>query len=201
MTYADFKAKYNGYGVDFDGYYGDQCADLILAYDAELNGGNHRFWGNAADFITQDGPLWQRVYTPQQGDVVVYPRSAANGYAGHIAIVDDGQTVLSQNYPTGSPTRIIKITDPVLGYLRPTNLGGSMAQSLEDQVRDLYARLGQTQAQVEQERAKVSDLTNQVIDLNKQKGELQAEIERLRASTSGTINKDQVLAYLSSNLK
>ena len=36
MTYQEFKEKYNGKYVDFDGEYGPQCWDLIQFYDTEV---------------------------------------------------------------------------------------------------------------------------------------------------------------------
>ena len=36
MTYQEFKKKYNGKYVDFDGYYGSQCWDLAQLYMVEV---------------------------------------------------------------------------------------------------------------------------------------------------------------------
>lgn len=148
MTYAQFKDKYNNKRWDYDGYYGDQCVDLIQFYAREL--GLPTFWGNAADIAGQYPAGWVHVSVPVQGDVVVFARNAGNGYAGHIAIYDRPGYYLSQNYPTGTNTHIQYINEPIIGILRPTTLkGGNMdlPRALKDIV-NLNKRLLDTQKQV-----------------------------------------------------
>lgn len=139
MNLQQFTNKYNGKYVDFDGYYGAQCVDLVQFWSKELGG--PRFSGNAADIAGQTGGFytWHTSGVPSPGSIVVFKREPANGNAGHIAIVLDadsrGITTLDQNYPTGSPTRTNRHTyAKVLGWLTPP--GGNIAYS-QDQYNQL----------------------------------------------------------------
>ncbi|MCS6710772.1 CHAP domain-containing protein [Brachybacterium sp. EF45031] len=124
-----FVAKYNGKYVDFDGYYGAQCADLAQQYAREVVGAS-RFsspvTGGAQDYWTHyDTSKFTRVSagsTPRKGDVAVWRGAEWNSPKyGHVAIVlaDNGSSikVLSQNPGATKITTITK--SDLLGYLRP----------------------------------------------------------------------------------
>ena len=109
MTYQQFKNKWLGKSVDFDGSYGKQCVDLIKQYIFEQTGVRPGAWGNAIDYWrspnTQFISLYQRVTNPQAGDIVVLKPvdSAPSHSAGHIGIYDSGSVaLLEQNGSTGS---------------------------------------------------------------------------------------------------
>lgn len=76
-----------GTRVDFDGYYGSQCVDLIMDYIWYLTG--TKTWGNAIDYTRNSLPSGFTRHkpgeiTPQFGDILVF------GFAmpyGHIGIV------------------------------------------------------------------------------------------------------------------
>lgn len=110
MSYATFKARWNGSRVDYDHVYAYQCVDLILEYIKEEYGIASGVWGNAIDY-------WNRPSAPllakfdvvpgkdcQQGDIVPLYGLAGNPY-GHIGICEsqtaDTVTLLEQN-ATGS---------------------------------------------------------------------------------------------------
>lgn len=129
MTVEEFKQKYNGKGVDFDGYYGDQCVDLFQFYNRDIVGAPV-VGGNAID-IPNTYP--KNFYTwipntptnvPEPGDVIIW--GAKVGPYGHIAIFLKGDatsfTSLDQNWPVGSIVheQNHKYTEGVIGWLHPT---------------------------------------------------------------------------------
>ena len=91
MTYQEFKNKYNGKYVDYDGYYGAQCWDLAQKYFTEVLGVPS--WvlsgcGNVCNMLIEpklsDLLLYFDEVKPtemEQGDVAIWS-------ANHIAIVD-----------------------------------------------------------------------------------------------------------------
>ncbi len=78
---------YSNWAVDYDGYAGVQCVDLILAYYDYLVGWHTS--GNAINYTSNQLPAgWSRVYSnPQAGDVVVWNRGAQIGH-GSVAYAD-----------------------------------------------------------------------------------------------------------------
>lgn len=130
MTTQQFFDKYGGQKVDFDGWYGAQCMDLVEKYNAEVVGAP-RIGGNAID-------AWDRYsqahYTriantptgvPQKGDIMIWGTGV--GQYGHIAIVVDANVnsfrSLDQNWPFSNGTTPSKVIThnytSVLGWLRP----------------------------------------------------------------------------------
>lgn len=97
--YDNFKKEWLGRSVDYDHVYAKQCVDLIEQYCHEL--GVNGVYGNAIDYANHPSPAFaqnfQRVFTPQTGDIVVLNGLAGNPY-GHIGIVDTDVTkFLEQN--------------------------------------------------------------------------------------------------------
>lgn len=94
MTYQEFKNKYNGKYIDYDGAYGYQCWDLIQYYNVEvLNVPDSVFSGCG---WVKNMVLWDWKYAEmmkyfdevpttemQQGDVCVW-----TGGDGHVAVFD-----------------------------------------------------------------------------------------------------------------
>ncbi len=77
-----------GNSVDFDGYYGAQCVDFIMAYYDYLGG--EISGGNAVDYATNVLPEgWTRTRKgiPQKGDILVYAGGSDMHY-GHVAIYE-----------------------------------------------------------------------------------------------------------------
>ena len=85
-----------GRSIDYDGYFGAQCVDLIMAYYKYLIGYN--VGGNGDDYATNTLPSgWTRTKNgqPQKGDILVY---AGGTGAGHIAIYESDNVTWHQNY-------------------------------------------------------------------------------------------------------
>lgn len=112
MTFQDFIIKYNGKGIDFDGYYGDQCMDLMHQYCVDVLGlpgilfaapTAYQAYQNANDsrFTKIDN---SPTGVPTNGDIIFWNTSI--GSAGHVAVFINGDansfTSFDQNWPTGS---------------------------------------------------------------------------------------------------
>ena len=107
MTNQDFVNKYNGKGINFDGYYGNQCMDLWQQYNKEVVGAPaipaavaKLVWLNNAyplGYYTKVANTPTNI--PVAGDVVIW-----DGTAGHIAVFQTGDvmkfTSFDQNYPS-----------------------------------------------------------------------------------------------------
>ena len=102
-----------GKGIDFDGKYGYQCADLSVDYMYYITDKKVRMWGNAKDLINNDFKGLATVYknTPsflaKKGDVFVMGANRGGGY-GHTGIVVSATlntiTVIEQNWLGGGAT-------------------------------------------------------------------------------------------------
>ena len=94
MRFDDFIQKYNGVGIDYDGYYGNQCMDLYHQYVEEVlklehppASGAYKLWDYSySDYIkipnTPDD-------IPSKGDIVIWNSNAGGGW-GHVAIFIEG---------------------------------------------------------------------------------------------------------------
>jgi len=169
MTYQQFKAKWIGRRVDFDGVYGYQCIDIIKQYLLDVKGIKAGAWGNAIDYWYNTNPAvlkeFDRLSTNQarQGDIVILKGINGNPY-GHIGIADGNSgfatvTILEQNGATGNGsglggdairTRAVPLWR-VVGLLRPRTAKpaikmppvGSKIQLIPKDVRNTY-RAGTT---------------------------------------------------------
>jgi len=129
MTLLEFIKKYTGQEVDFDGWYGTQCMDLMHQYVYDVLGIKNKTvlaapsakevylnfkWGDLFDKIdnTPNG-------IPREGDIIFW----STGQWGHVAIFIEG-TVNSfksfdANWPTGTLPHIQgHYYTNVLGWLR-----------------------------------------------------------------------------------
>lgn len=120
MTYDEFKKKYNGKFVDYDGQYGAQCWDLaqmyftkVLKLPASVLSG----CGLVSNMLhnpkrKQLDKYFTEVKTPEKGDVAIWEY-------GHIAIFDHktGNTkyYFSQN---PNPAKVMKITTGGVHFFR-----------------------------------------------------------------------------------
>ena len=120
-----------GHSLDYDGWYGAQCVDLIAYYYQWL--GVTTPGGNGCDYATNALPSgWTRVQggTPQKGDILVYSGNSANPY-GHVAIYESDYSHYHQNF--NGHSYVEKITtiryngfsNPYWGYIRPNWGSGS----------------------------------------------------------------------------
>lgn len=136
LSLQQFINTYNGRAVDFDGYYGAQCVDLIQFYNRDVVGVG-RFTGDAINIYGQLGNSYTWVRNtpagiPRPGSVVVWGapygyNPTLKRYFGHVAIVVSANlntmTVLSQNYPynTGTAFRTLSYNG-CIGWGTPKNV-------------------------------------------------------------------------------
>ena len=193
MTYSDFKNKYNGKGIDFDGWYGYQCMDLAHQYATEVVGIDFAPAPAAKDVWKQNPMGYEKIPNtptgvPQQGDIIVWNEEV--GPYGHIAIFDNGDVnkfqSFDQNWPTGSLCHIQDHSyKGVAGWFRPYDKIEDMEQAMDElrKARDdnwnLYqGELGknaQLTKQLEQVQADVAQQDKRIHELEL---ELAAFIER-----------------------
>ena len=125
-----FIKKYDNNNVEFDGFYGPQCMDLMAKYVNEVLGipGNPLGADTAYNSFKKGSPLFDRFFyssdgsKPQPGDIIYWGPSV--GAAGHVAIVNDVNqesfTSFDQNWPKGSPShKQSHDYNGVIGWLRP----------------------------------------------------------------------------------
>lgn len=111
MSADEFFGKYNGKGVDFDGFYGFQCMDLYRQFCKEvLNvpqspgvSGAVKVWDTYLKnyFVRIDNTP---TGVPIKGDIIIWSQGV--GQYGHIAVCKDADinkfTSFDQNWPVGS---------------------------------------------------------------------------------------------------
>ena len=91
----------NGKALDYDGYYGAQCVDLIMYYYKYLVGYNVS--GNAVDYQWNDLPSgWYRNSSPEAGAIVVWGAGAYMGKSGHYADGTYGHVGIVSNVNGGN---------------------------------------------------------------------------------------------------
>lgn len=130
-----------------DPAYAGQCVSYVRLYMEEVLGIRTAVWGHAADYWINPSVLahFDQVTTPQDGDIVVWGDDPGNWTTeyGHIAVWYKGQ-ILNQNY--GGNLKVTMndhFTQGLLGYLRPKNKGGNMAEKVNlDTARILAAGCG-----------------------------------------------------------
>lgn len=127
MSIQEFLDKYNGQGIDYDGFYGCQCMDEFLQYNQDVVNAP-RVYGNAVDVWTNyPTAFYDQIANtpdnfPQSGDVIIW--GTGIGPYGHIAIVRDANvntfTSLDQNWDNAQFCQFITHNyNAVLGWLRP----------------------------------------------------------------------------------
>ena len=156
MTYSEFVKKYNGLGIDFDGYYGFQCMDLAHQYAVEVIGKDIPSAPGAKDVWSKTVTGYEKIPNtptgvPQQGDIVIWGSDA--GPYGHIAVFDHGDVngfvSFDQNWPVNSLSHLQNHSyKGVLGWLRPKVAPVPAPPSLpvnvittEQAIRDAYQGL------------------------------------------------------------
>ena len=102
-----------GIGIDFDGWYGYQCMDLVVAYMYYVTDGKLTLWGNAKDAIKNDLKGYATLhkntpqFLPKMGDIAVWTTGNFSEF-GHIAIVTsanlDTFNAIEQNWNGGGLT-------------------------------------------------------------------------------------------------
>jgi len=132
MKFSDFILKWQGRYIDFDGYYGNQCMDLLHQYCVEVLGitdGRVLAAPGAKHIFLNFDTIFGREHfdkitntpngIPKNGDIMIW----GSGTWGHVAMYIDGNVnsfkSFDQNYPTGTPCHIQDHRyNNVLGWLR-----------------------------------------------------------------------------------
>lgn len=123
MTLQDFINKYSGQYVR-----GGQCGELVRQYWIDVDQTTPPSYVNSKDYWFNPVPGYDKVATPQPGDIAIY-----NGHdaypEGHSAIyVGNGQVFEQNADPNGSPAHLYTRTSPyLLGYLRKQGVQEDMA--------------------------------------------------------------------------
>lgn len=135
ISFQQFRDKYNNKPIDWDGFYGAQCMDLMHFYIVEVLGltGNILAAPTAYQAYLNGDSHFEKIPNtptgvPQNGDIVFW--NTTIGSAGHVAVFIDGDVnrfnSFDQNFPTGSVSHIQSHDyNGVVGWLRfkqPTDL-------------------------------------------------------------------------------
>lgn len=130
----NFFKQYDETYIDFDGYFGAQCVDLVQFYNKEVVHAEP-LTGNAADiWKTYPKDTYDKVVNtpdgvPESGDIIIWDKIPNNKKSfGHIAIFYEGDDhefiTFGQNRPSGSPAHFQyhENYNRVLGWLHPKNM-------------------------------------------------------------------------------
>lgn len=186
MTYTEFRNKWIGKGIDFDGKFGFQCVDVYRMYCKEVLEipqspsvvGAKDIWDTylRAYFEKIENTL---TAVPEQGDVIIWNV----GTYGHIAICDsaniDSFISFEQNWTHLDGTGVTELRThqykDVLGWLRPIKgLGQTMTEEqkrildfigtrTEGDVREAFGAL----ADSPNKDGMIKNLQEQVVSLGK----------------------------------
>lgn len=129
MTIQEFFDKWNNKPADFDGYYGNQCVDIIQYYNKDIFGGGFIPGQGAADiWETYPVEIYERVLNtptaiPVKGNIMIWRKTTSLPF-GHIGIFNEGNvnrfTSFDQNWPIGSLCHFQEHDyTGVIGWLRP----------------------------------------------------------------------------------
>lgn len=138
MTFTELMGLLNGNYIEVAGTDAkNQCVDLANAYIKYCLGLPPIEWTNARDFPSKAGDEYVYIENtptgvPEEGDLIIW---GGNQY-GHIAIFIEGDAnkfkSFDENYPTGSPCRVVEHTYyNVIGWLRPKAKPQDQSQTIE----------------------------------------------------------------------
>lgn len=209
MTYQEFKNKWLGKGINYDGAYGNQCMDVYRMYVKEVLGcpqspgvtGAKDVWNT---YLPQyfDRIANSPTGVPQQGDIVIW---GMNPY-GHIAICDSATTstltCFEQNWTESDGSGVAEIRkhnnyNNVLGWLHFKSIIEDMTQEEknilkflaeqkagEGDVREAFGAL----AEVPVKNGQIQTLTEKVLDLDKTVKELQDRVRILEGELTANLD-------------
>lgn len=137
-----------GIGIDFDGWYGYQCMDLVVAYMYYITDGKLTLWGNAKDAIDNDLKGYATLhkntpqFLPKMCDIAVWTTGNFSEF-GHIAIVTsanlDTFNAIEQNWNGGGltltevTTKRKKSYQNVTHFIRPNFKSSSKKKTVSKQ--------------------------------------------------------------------
>lgn len=199
MTFSEFRKKYLGKKVDWDGAYAGQCVDLFRQYVNDVLNlqqpkgvvGAKDFWTNYETDPSLKNNFQKIVNTPtgvpQEGDVMIWGAYTGNPY-GHISIFIKGDVnkfvSLDQNFPTLS-----KVTETEHNYTKPRVLGWLRPMVTQETVNnvaltELQIKYADLQKLYKKELDKVKTLEEQNNSLKSTSSERQKVIDELKMTIS-----------------
>lgn len=202
MTLDEFKTKYEGRSIDFDGWYGAQCVDEMNQYLVDVLGITNpiqAFPGATAYeiYTNANNPQFDKIANtptgvPQVGDIVFWDTSI--GSAGHVAIFLSGDansfTSLDQNWPTGSVVHEQKHDyNGVCGWLHFKPVAATTDDPLAAclaQHTMLVTECNEKQATIDSQKATIDNLNSQINDRNNNIATLNGEISTLKTQLLAT---------------
>lgn len=175
MTFSQFRDKWNGQPVDFDGVYPNQCMDLMHQYVYDVLGITDKTVlaaPNAYEAYTNNYPQYfdkidnTPTGVPTNGDIVFFGQ--AIGVSGHVCIFIDGDNKqfnsFDANWPIDSLPHIQNHTyKGCLGWLHP-KVNEPMAVITQAEVDIMRNRRDELFNQLQDETSKNNDLTKQLQD-------------------------------------
>ena len=203
MNYQEFKNKYNGKGIDFDGFYGFQCMDLYQQYNKEVIDGPHIPSNASGVWSNYPKELYDRIENtpeviPQEGDIVIWNNNVGGGY-GHIAVFDSGDidkfVSFDQNWPVGSVSHLQNHTyTNVSGWLRPKNL----PQPIETVSKEKYdIDIASRDNQIRERDEEIRKLVGQVQEVKEKLRIIELELDGVNGAIK---EKDQKIQELKEKL-
>lgn len=170
ITYTEFKNKWLGKGIDWDGSYGNQCMDVYRQYVKEVLGcpqsppvqGAKNVWDT---YLPEyfDRIANSPTGVPEQGDIVIWGMAPY----GHIAVCDSATTAtvtcFEQNWTELDGSGVTEIRkhsnyNNVLGWLKFKKQETNMIT--EEQQRILDFLNGKTEGQVREAFGALTDIPN-----------------------------------------
>ena len=184
MNYTDFKTKYAGKGIDFDGYYGFQCMDLAHQYATEIVGYDFAPAPAAKDVWNQNINGYDKIPNsptgvPSQGDIVIW--GTAIGPYGHIAVFDNGDAnkfqSFDQNWPINSLCHLQDHNyNGVLGWFHPKVSQEPMATITQKELDEIRNTRDQHYNELQQKIAEINELDKEIEILKGEISELQKKL-------------------------
>jgi len=194
MTFKEFIEKYTGKEVDFDGYYGTQCMDLMHQYVYDvLEEKDKTLLAAPSAYEVFKNFRWENLFEkinntpsglPEEGDIMFW--NTGVGKWGHVAMFVDGDldsfNSFDANWPTGSLPKMINHTyKSVAGWLRYK--GGD--EVVEDKELEIcLINLEAMENNKDEWKKKARTREEEIEKLVKEVGEKQEHAESLQKSMS-----------------
>lgn len=113
LSLGEFINTYTGQRVR-----GGQCGELVRQYWIDVDQTNPPSYPNSKDYWYNPVPGYDKVQTPQPGDIAIYDGHGAY-IEGHSAIYVDGRIFEQNADPDGAPAHLFTRSGRyLLGYLR-----------------------------------------------------------------------------------
>ena len=194
MTLNEFIIKWQGKEIDFDGWYGTQCLDLMHQYVVNVLGlvdgrilaapAAKDVYNNYENIFGHE--LFERIANtltgvPQEGDIVFF----SSGTYGHVCIFIEGDAnkfrSFDANWPVGTLPHIQEHTyGYCLGWLRYK--GGSTSVSIDGKVFENLVR-----------KSTICDKVAEKLNVEESETVILAEIDKLIAYEDAIVQKDRQL--------